>query len=80
MFLTLAGYPKTTLPVGLDKDGMLVGMTLQQTAWAEGTLIKCASAVEDVRNDVAGGRPVPTYRDHLAKNVPIGRKTITKSS
>lgn len=71
-----AGYPTITIPVGLDKDGMPVGITLQQTAWAEGLLIKWASAIEDVRNELLGGRPLPSYRNHLAKNIPIGRKHI----
>jgi amidase len=80
MLLTISGYPTITLPIGVDKDGMPVGLTLQQTAWAEGTLIKWASAIEDVMNDLVGGRPLPAYRDHMAKNVPIGRKHIAKLS
>ena len=55
---------------------MPVSITLQQTAWKEGTLIKWASAIEDVRNEILGGRPTPEYKDYLAKNVPIGRKNI----
>jgi amidase len=55
---------------------MPVGITLQQTAWQEGMLIKWGSAIEDVRNELTGGRPLPEYRDYLAKNIPIGRKHI----
>lgn len=73
----ITGYPTITIPIGVDKDGMPVGLTLQQTAWAEGKLIKWGSAVEDVRNEILkDGRPLPAYRDHLAKNIPIGRKHI----
>ena len=60
------------MPIGLDDEGMPVAITLQQRAWKEGILIKWASAVEDVRDEILGGRPTPRYRNHLAKNVPIG--------
>ncbi len=70
------GYPAITLPVGVDNDGMPVGITLQQSALMEGTLIKWASAIEDVRNGLTGARPLPQYRDCLAKNIPIGRKHV----
>lgn len=74
--LLLKGYPTITVPLGIDKDGMPVGITLQHTAWQEGTLIKWASAIEDVRNEVTDGRPLPTYQDFTAKNIPIGRKHV----
>lgn len=70
-FAAQAGYPTITFPIGVDKDGMPLGLTLQQTAWQEGTLIRWASAIEDVRNDIVGGRPLPTYKNRLAKNIPI---------
>lgn len=66
-----AGYPTITVPIGLDKIGMPVGLLFQQTAWQEGKLIMWASAVEDLRNKTFGGRPTPGYRNHLAKNIPI---------
>ncbi|KFY22356.1 hypothetical protein V491_02830 [Pseudogymnoascus sp. VKM F-3775] len=66
-----AGYPTITFPIGTDKDGMPLGLTLQQTAWQEGKLIKWASAIEDLRNDIVGGRPLPTYKNKTAKNIPI---------
>jgi hypothetical protein len=50
--LTIPGYLTITMPVMEDKMRTPVGFTLQQTAWAEGTLIKWASAIEDVRNDL----------------------------
>jgi amidase len=78
-----AGYPVMTIPIGLDPDGMPVPLTLQHTAWQENTLIKWASAIEDLLvhyNDAHGipahdrfrrlGRVPPTYRNHLRKNIP----------
>ena len=58
---------------------MPIGLTLQQTSWVEGTLIKWASAIEDLKNQLVGERPLPTYRDHLAKNIQIGRKHIVSA-
>ncbi|KAL8949284.1 MAG: hypothetical protein Q9222_004590 [Ikaeria aurantiellina] len=66
-----AGYPTINVPVGVDDEGMPVSITLQQSAWKEGTLIKWASAIEDVRDEILGGRPTPEYKEYLAKNVPI---------
>ena len=66
-----ASYPTITLPIGVDDIGMPIGLLFQQTAWQEGKLILWASAVEDLRNEVLGGRPVPRYRNYLAKNIPI---------
>ena len=43
-----SGYPVIALPVGLDPEGMPVGITLVHTAWEEGSLIKWASAIEDL--------------------------------
>lgn len=70
----LVGYPTVTLPIGVDEDGLPVGITIQHTAWEEGTLIKWASAIENLRDHAIGSRPLPSYNDHLAKNIPIGRK------
>ncbi|KAI1120442.1 amidase [Nemania abortiva] len=69
-----AGYPTVTLPIGVDEDGLPVGITIQHKAWEEGTLIKWASAIEHLRDHTIGSRPLPAYHDHLAKNIPIGRK------
>ncbi|KAF2428738.1 amidase signature enzyme [Tothia fuscella] len=71
-----AGYPTITVSIGVDKDSMPVGVTLQQSAWKEGILIKLAHGIECVRDEVLGGRPLPRYVDHLAKNIPIGRKHV----
>ncbi|KAG4439780.1 hypothetical protein IFR05_004748 [Cadophora sp. M221] len=66
-----AGYPTITFPIGLDKDDMPLGLTLQQSAWQEGKLIRWASAIEDLRNEIVGERPLKTYRNMVAKNIPI---------
>ncbi len=41
----------------------------------EASLIKWASAIENLlqENENFGWRPLPTYKNHLAKNVPILR-------
>ncbi|KAL8712601.1 MAG: hypothetical protein Q9220_003132 [cf. Caloplaca sp. 1 TL-2023] len=66
-----SGYPTINVPIGVDDAGIPVSITLQQTAWQEGALIKWASAIEDVRNEILGGRPTPEYKNYLAKNIPI---------
>ena len=43
-----AGYPIIAVPVGLDPDGMPVGITLVHTKWEEAKLVKWASAIEDL--------------------------------
>lgn len=68
------GYPVITIPVGVDPEGMPVGLSLQHTAWREGTLVRWASAIEDlVRAELGQQRKTPQYEHHLAKNVPVER-------
>ena len=43
-----AGHPVVALPVGLDPDGMPVGLTVQHTKWEDGACVKWASAIEDL--------------------------------
>lgn len=50
---------------------MPVSLTLQHTAWREGTLIKWASAIEDLIREKFGPREAPKFQNHLAKNVPV---------
>ena len=69
-----AGYPIICIPIGLDGRGMPVSLSLQHRAWKEGTLIKWASAIEDLVHSMNGWRLTPEYKDHLAKNIPICRK------
>ncbi|KAF2180472.1 amidase [Zopfia rhizophila CBS 207.26] len=66
-----AGYPIISIPIGLDADGLPVALTLHQTAWKEGILIKWASAIENLVHELSGSRPTPCYRNYLFKNVPV---------
>jgi amidase len=68
-----AGYPIIVIPIGLDSNGIPVGLSLHQTAWKEAELVKWASAIEHVWNERNGWRATPTYRNHLAKNIPIDK-------
>lgn len=61
-----AGYPTIHLPVGIDDRGMPIGISLFQTKWEEGELIRLASAIEDL----VGGRPKPKFNSFLSKNIP----------
>ncbi|KAL9099056.1 MAG: hypothetical protein Q9163_005385 [Psora crenata] len=69
-----AGYPIICIPIGLDSAGMPFSLSLQHTAWKEETLIKWASAIEDLVNGLFGWRPTPTYREYKSKNIPINRE------
>lgn len=65
------GYPIISIPIGLDAAGFPVSLSLQHTAWQEGTLVKWASAIEDLVHHVQGWRPTPEYRSYHSKNIPI---------
>lgn len=66
-----AGYPIISIPIGLDTNQMPVSLSIQHTAWSEGALIRWASAIEDLWARENGPRPAPTFRNHLAKIIPI---------
>lgn len=66
-----AGYPIISIPIGTDQDGMPVSLTVQHTAWKEASLVHWASAIEDLARRKQGGRAVPTFKQHLKKNVPV---------
>ncbi|KAG9844886.1 amidase, partial [Aureobasidium melanogenum] len=66
-----ASYPVMTIPIGLDIDGMPIGLNIQHTAWEEATLVRWASAIEDLLRAEVGPRNPPRYQDHLAKNIPV---------
>ncbi|KAL9617025.1 MAG: hypothetical protein Q9160_008142 [Pyrenula sp. 1 TL-2023] len=70
-FLTPAGYPIITIPVGVDSKGIPIGLSLHQTAWKEPELVKWASAIEDMMLSEYGQRKTPSYRNYMAKNIPI---------
>ncbi|KAA8569312.1 hypothetical protein EYC84_000968 [Monilinia fructicola] len=55
-------------------DGMPFGLALMGTAWSEASLVKYASAIEDLQQSLVGfkqKRTSPLWYDYRAKNVPI---------
>lgn len=69
-----AGYPMITLPAGVSPDtGMPFGLALMGTAWSESTLVKYASAIEDLQfsSGTIYKRSLPKWYDYQSKNVPI---------
>lgn len=66
-----AGYPIVCIPVGVDeRGGRPFGLSLHQTAWQEGKLIRYASAIEDLLGG-PGARPRPLYKEYTASNIPV---------
>lgn len=69
-----AGYPMITLPAGVHADtGMPFGLALMGTAWSEGSLLKWASAIEDVQSSTSGAlkRTLPNWYGYLERNIPV---------
>lgn len=69
-----AGYPIITLPAGVNRvSGVPYGLALMHSSYAEPTLIKYASAVEDLQRTTTTGwkRTLPEWRDYLARNIPV---------
>jgi amidase len=69
-----AGYPLITLPAGVHSEtGMPFGLALMGTAWSEASLLKWASAIEDVQLSTPGAlrRTLPNWYGYLEKNVPV---------
>jgi amidase len=69
-----AGYPMITLPAGASVEtGMPFGLALMGTAWSEASLLKWASAIEDLQ--VCSGtemkRTAPEWRGYLVRNIPV---------
>ena len=72
-----AGYPVIALPVGLDPEGIPVGITLVHTAWEEGRLIKWATAVEDLMmhhsEEVRGEKDYGDWNEEVWRKEHLGR-------
>jgi len=69
-----AGYPVITIPGGYAQDsGMPFGLGIMQTAWAEGELVKWASAIEDAQRsaNAPSRRRLPKWLGYLERNVPV---------
>ena len=69
-----AGYPMITLPAGVSNEtGMPFGLALMGTAWGESTLVKFASAIEDLqtKSGTRFKRTSPKWLDYKSRNIPI---------
>lgn len=69
-----AGYPVITIPAGVHSTtGMPFGLALMGTAWDEGTLLKWASAIEDLQLSTEGlpRRTLPNWYGYMERNIPV---------
>jgi amidase len=69
-----AGYPMITIPAGIHSDtGMPFGLALMGTAWSEDSLLKWASAIEDLQLSTMGApkRTLPNWYGYLERNIPV---------
>ena len=70
-----AGYPMITLPAGVKMGGteMAYGLALMGTAWSEASLVKWASAIEDLQmsSGTQWKRSLPKWGSYLERNLPI---------
>lgn len=69
-----AKYPVVTVPAGVNEvSGMPYGLAILQTAFAEPSLIRYASAIEDLQRSsgTKWTRTLPEWRGHLVRNVPV---------
>lgn len=70
-----AGYPVITLPAGAATGGteMPYGLALMGTAWSEASLVKWASAIEDLQ--LSSGTPwkrtLPGWGSYLERDLPV---------
>lgn len=69
-----AGYPVVTIPAGINTlNGLPFGLALMNTAWSEPTLIKYASAIEDLQfsTNTKLKRTLPNWYGYQEKNIPV---------
>lgn len=69
-----AGYPMITLPAYIHSlSGMPFGLALMNTAFSEATLIKYASAIEDLQitSRTMYQRTMPQWEGYLSKVIPL---------
>ncbi|KAJ5745801.1 hypothetical protein N7520_010983 [Penicillium odoratum] len=69
-----AGYPVITVPAGTEEvSGMPYGLAIMNTAFSEPTLIKYASAIEDLQktSGTKWQRTLPEWRGYLQRNLPV---------
>lgn len=63
-----------TLPAGIGAaTGMPFGLALMNTAWSESTLVKYASAIEDLQRSskTKYKRTLPLWHGYKEKNIPV---------
>ena len=63
-----------TLPAGTSAaTGMPFGLALMNTAWSEATLVKYASAIEDLQlsSGTKYKRTLPMWHGYKEKNIPL---------
>ena len=63
-----------TLPAGISAaTGMPFGLALMNTAWSEATLVRYASAIEDLQlsSGTKYKRTLPLWHGHMEKNIPV---------
>ncbi|MCJ1377270.1 hypothetical protein MMC17_000362 [Xylographa soralifera] len=69
-----AGYPMITVPAGVNAVSLMpFGLALMQTAFSEATLIKYASAIEDLQfsSGTMQQRTMPLWSGYLDRNIPL---------
>lgn len=69
-----AGYPVITVPAGVNKaSSMPYGLAIMDTAWSEASLIKWASAIEDLQrsSNTPYKRTLPQWKGYLQRNLPV---------
>ncbi|KAJ4991776.1 amidase [Stagonosporopsis vannaccii] len=69
-----AGYPVVTIPAGVhSRSAMPFGLALMGTAWSEATLLKWASAIEDLQLSTEGlpKRTLPKWYGYKERNIPV---------
>lgn len=69
-----AGYPVVTVPAGTDKtSGMPYGLAIMNTAFSEASLVKYASAIEQLQQSsgTKWQRSLPEWRGYLERNLPV---------
>ncbi|KAI9880468.1 MAG: hypothetical protein M1830_002820 [Pleopsidium flavum] len=69
-----AGYPMITLPADINVGtGMPFGLALMNTAWSEATLVKYASAIENLQytSGTKQKRTLPLWYGYRTRNIPV---------
>ena len=74
-----AGYPMITIPAGVHSlSKMPFGLALMGTAFSDATLIKYASAIEDLQKSLNSSyqRTMPTWENSDSKVIPVANQCV----